>query len=816
MNIYTACVFFLITNLFLTTNIQSQEFDIREFKADPNDLSARVYELRTANDEPAALIKITTNIKGMQFDSNIGIVDVEHKDDGYWVYVAPRERRIRIMATDYLAQDISLPEPARSLTVYHLVIASRGAVASSDLVRVTFRLNQNNVYIRSGQGAPVLSNTTNAVFNVPRGEHTFRFIKQGFAEKEQTINLTEDQVIAITLEPGQVTTSFALSGMVLVTSEPSGAEVFLNDQRAGVTPYQGSQIAGNYTLLLRHPSYHDHYEQFILKEGETNTLTNIRLKPRYGYWEITTNPSGATVHLNGRLVGTTPLARGQILSGQHELMLRKRLYHQHTESFSIDDGNEKKLDITLKPAFGKLVITSDPPGASVLIDGREAGTTPYSNPRQPSGDYNITLKKELHADVHDNFRITDNETTERFLALTMNYGTVEIQTDDAEIFINEQRIGRGNRTQNLAPGNYRIRATKENHEDDEKDVFVMLGQTQRVSLAPQPRMGSVRIISEPFETAGAEIYINGLKQPQTTPAVIPLLFGEYDVTIKKAGFIDVKRRISIREEQEADLNTTMQKGMQVTILSTPPGADLYINERLVGKTPYTVVIGYGKHNIELINSSIIKKDEIDVSHGGKTRWTYDVSENQGTFTDSRDGNVYKWVKIGEQVWMAENLAYQPQATGRVNRFLSSGSNHMKYFFPDGDENNVRNYGCLYNYNIAQTVCPAGWRLPDLEQWKTLTTFLSGSGITGNWQIGSGVSDHGLNFHVAAGWRTQIGAHEERFEFLNRNSFYWLEYGEKGGYVSSKFTNDRLRKLNSVIYSHHYDGNLSISVRCIKD
>ncbi|MBN2699167.1 MAG: hypothetical protein JXR52_10105 [Bacteroidales bacterium] len=102
------------------------------------------------------------------------------------------------------------------------------------------------------------------------------------------------------------------------------------------------------------------------------------------------------------------------------------------------------------------------------------------------------------------------------------------------------------------------------------------------------------------------------------------------------------------------------------------------------------------------------------------------------FTDSRDGHRYKAVKIGDQVWMAENLKYLPAVAG-----ISTVSETDPYYYVWGydgtDVNqamayaNYQTYGVLYNWPAAQTACPAGWHLPTDPEWTILENYLIASG-----------------------------------------------------------------------------------------
>jgi uncharacterized protein (TIGR02145 family) len=86
-----------------------------------------------------------------------------------------------------------------------------------------------------------------------------------------------------------------------------------------------------------------------------------------------------------------------------------------------------------------------------------------------------------------------------------------------------------------------------------------------------------------------------------------------------------------------------------------------------------------------------------------------------TFTDKRDGKVYKKVTIGTQTWMAENLNY---AAGDSKCYDNKSSNCDKY-------------GRLYNWSTAMSACPAGYHLPKDTEWKTLMNYVGGEKKSGN-------------------------------------------------------------------------------------
>ena len=145
------------------------------------------------------------------------------------------------------------------------------------------------------------------------------------------------------------------------------------------------------------------------------------------------------------------------------------------------------------------------------------------------------------------------------------------------------------------------------------------------------------------------------------------------------------------------------------------------------------------------------------------------AQDSGTFTDARDEQQYEWIRIGKQVWMAENLAWLPA----VNPYGESGF-EVKYYYVYGYNGHdlqaatsteaYKQYGALYNYTAALHCCPAGWHLPADAEWKELEAFLGMKVVPGNrsW-INDG--EVGRKLKSAEGWHGNNGTDDAGFNAL---------------------------------------------------
>jgi len=183
----------------------------------------------------------------------------------------------------------------------------------------------------------------------------------------------------------------------------------------------------------------------------------------------------------------------------------------------------------------------------------------------------------------------------------------------------------------------------------------------------------------------------------------------------------------------------------------------------------------------------------------------------GSFTDTRDGETYKTIQIGNQIWMAENLDYK--------------TNHGTWVY-DNDNSNSSTHGRLYDWEAAHKACPTGWHLPSDEEWKQLEMHLDMSQSDAD-TFGLRGVNAGTKLQSASGWNSGgKGTNEGCFLALpsgyrfTNGDFYDIGYSAYF-WTSTEFNRTRAWFRSLGCESGDVGRNITrksfgFSVRCVKD
>ena len=169
------------------------------------------------------------------------------------------------------------------------------------------------------------------------------------------------------------------------------------------------------------------------------------------------------------------------------------------------------------------------------------------------------------------------------------------------------------------------------------------------------------------------------------------------------------------------------------------------------------------------------------------------------FIDKRDGQNYRCVRIGNQIWMAQNLNYEIDDS---------------FCYKNNPEQGEL-YGRLYSWAAALGVCPAGWHLPSKAEWLELAKFIGVhtaatalKSINGWIDTNRGTDEYGFAA-LPAGYRSE---HNKDFHYLGKLAGWW---------TSSELSADKacVVRINSnamQIQTEEYGKLSAFSVRCVKD
>ena len=343
----------------------------------------------TVNDVQAGRDTWSADITLTEGGNDITVVattdTVQSSSETITVYYNPQTQPIQPPRYDGATSAIPAPTPTPTVSISITTIPSGANVWLDD----------------SSKG------TTPTLVNVTVGYHEIEVIKEGYDIYSETKKIRrgrgEPQKMIIELKP--------LTGSIYISSTTSGASVYLDDVYKSDTNTNctlSEVVVGPHTITLKKSGYFDETRNVsVPADGPTSLHVTLR---RCGYINISSNPPGANVYLDGNDTGeTTPANISKVTQGNHIIKLTKLHYGDVNRTVSVNFSRTPPVDVNLT-GYGSLSIDSDPSGARVYLDGNYTEVTPLYLDKLDEGNHSIRLTKQSYKDVTQEIHVSAGNT----------------------------------------------------------------------------------------------------------------------------------------------------------------------------------------------------------------------------------------------------------------------------------------------------------------------------------------------------------------------------------------------------------------------
>jgi formylglycine-generating enzyme required for sulfatase activity len=277
-----------------------------------------------------------------------------------------------------------------------------------------------------------------------------------------------------------------LPGRLRVTTSPvTGATVTVDGKAVGKTPLRDFEIeAGKRIINVTSDRYLRAVKTLEIRgKGEAQSV-EFELKPAWGTLVVSSTPDQADVALGSENIGKTPLTAAP-LQGSYGMTLSRDGWKPVVVPVKIEAGRTIKLPpFKMERIDGTLSLKTDPPGATVTINGQFSGRTPLSLPLISEQTYDLKLTKSGYVSAIKRVRIEGGKTNDVDLRMTSEYGIVFIRTRPAGavLKIDGKTIGTASRRLRLTARPHRIEVVRKGYATFSATVTPRKGISKRLNV----------------------------------------------------------------------------------------------------------------------------------------------------------------------------------------------------------------------------------------------------------------------------------------------------------------------------------------------
>lgn len=302
--------------------------------------------------------------------------------------------------------------------------------------------------------------------------------------------------------------------------------------------------------------------------------------------DIASQPAGATIIVDGSDRGITPVTLFDLKPGRHHVKFKMAGYEDRDRFYNLEVNSPLQQSVVLEPVKGILLLKSDPSECNITIDGLSVGTTPRLITTLNVADvHHVVLEKPGFRPSAFDIKFDGRKPLFREEKMLLDAGILEISTDPigAEVMVNG--VPRGLSpviVRDVPKGIAVVKVSREGFKEETREVRIVAGDRLSLPIRLAARPGTLYLSSVPD---GARFYVDDEFRGIAPVIISDINPGSYTVRAEMRGYGTDTRKVEVGNGSSPRVEFKLSNVMgRVEVVSSPVGAQVYIDGRLVGST----------------------------------------------------------------------------------------------------------------------------------------------------------------------------------------------------------------------------------------
>lgn len=309
--------------------------------------------------------------------------------------------------------------------------------------------------------------------------------------------------------------------------------------------------------------------------------------------------ASASIDIGGLAI---PLGeRFMIRSGDYALQISAPGYADYTGTLAVSGEASQRVDITLSPLPGRVTFTGLPDGASIAIDGENAGRAPFRDALIEAGDHSVTITTDRYLPETRSIAVPGRnleQTIDFQLQPAWADVNIDSQPPGATVLIDDEAIGSTPLTAEILRGERELRLQAPGFADLVRKLELSPGEIRDLGILHLlPAAGLLTLESRP---TGANVTVGGEYRGQT-PLTVELSPGtEHRIQLSRPGYRRFSRSLALEAGEQSSLTATLDAQLGEVVFDIQPAdAELTLNGEPAGRGRQTLSLPAYEHRVEI-------------------------------------------------------------------------------------------------------------------------------------------------------------------------------------------------------------------------